>query len=138
MTSCLRITTRNGRRNSYWLGSSMDLSSWRILKPTHQGVAPDPGAESESYDCLVFTDENTLSLSLSLTHTHTHTHTHPFNGPLSRTTRVSRCQRGKTNLDFTEARVAVSGSGISWAICKSEPHSRQTTMPAPHHSISVL
>ena len=28
----------------------------------------------------------------------------------------------------------VSGSGISWAICKSAPHSRQITMPVPHHS----
>jgi len=27
-----------------------------------------------------------------------------FNGPLSRTNRVSRYQKGKTNLDFTEAR----------------------------------
>ena len=34
----------------------------------------------------------------------THTHTHPFNGPLSGTTRVSRYQKGKTNLNFTEAR----------------------------------
>ena len=34
----------------------------------------------------------------------THTHTHTFNGPLSGTTRVSRYQKGKTNLDFTEAR----------------------------------
>jgi len=32
------------------------------------------------------------------------THTHPFNGPLSGTTRVSRYHRGKTNVDFTEAR----------------------------------
>jgi len=32
------------------------------------------------------------------------THTHPFNGPLSRTTRLSCYQKGKTNLDFTEAR----------------------------------
>jgi len=32
------------------------------------------------------------------------THTHPFNGPLSGTTRVSRYQKGKTSLDFTEAR----------------------------------
>ena len=31
-------------------------------------------------------------------------HTHAFNGPLSGTTRVSRYQKGKTNLDFTEAR----------------------------------
>ena len=29
----------------------------------------------------------------------------------------------------------VSGNGISWAICKSAPHSRQVTMPAPHHSV---
>jgi len=33
-----------------------------------------------------------------------HTHTHPFNGPLFGTTRVSRYQKGKTNLDFAEAR----------------------------------
>jgi len=33
-----------------------------------------------------------------------HTHTHPFKGPFSGTTRVSRYQKGKTNLDFTEAR----------------------------------
>jgi len=32
------------------------------------------------------------------------THTQPFNGPLSGTTRVSRYQKGETNLDFTEAR----------------------------------
>jgi len=35
----------------------------------------------------------------------TYTHTHPLvNGPLSGTTRVSRYQKGKSNLDFTEAR----------------------------------
>jgi len=33
-----------------------------------------------------------------------HTHTHPFNGSFSGTTQVSRYQKGKTNLDFTEAR----------------------------------
>ena len=33
-----------------------------------------------------------------------HTHTHPFNDSLSETTQVSRHQKGKTNLDFTEAR----------------------------------
>jgi len=29
----------------------------------------------------------------------------------------------------------VSASGISWAICKSAPRSRQITMPAPHHFV---
>ena len=43
---------------------------------------------------------------------------------------VSRYQKGKTNLDFTEAR-EVSGSGISWAISKSASRYRQITMPAP-------
>ena len=38
------------------------------------------------------------------TNTHTHTHTRAFNGPLSGTTRVSRYQKGKTSLDFTDAR----------------------------------
>jgi len=30
---------------------------------------------------------------------------------------------------------AVSDIGISWAICKFAPRSRQITMPAPHHSV---
>ena len=41
---------------------------------------------------------------------------------------------GKTNLDLLEQET-VSGSGISWAICKCAPRSRQITMPAPHHSV---
>jgi len=35
---------------------------------------------------------------------YTHTHTHLFNGPFSRTTPDSQYQKGKTNVDFTEAR----------------------------------
>ena len=62
------------------------------------------------------------------------THTQPFNGPLSRTTQVSRYQKGKANLDFAEARDS-EWQCISWAICKSAPRSRQTTTPAPHHSV---
>ena len=46
---------------------------------------------------------------------------------------MSQYQKGKTNLDFTEARDM--DSGISWAICKSAPRSRQITTPAPHHSV---
>jgi len=33
-----------------------------------------------------------------------HEHTHSFNGPSSKTTQVSRYQKGKTNLDFTGTR----------------------------------
>ena len=61
-----------------------------------------------------------------------HTHTHPFNGPFSGTTQVSQYQKGKTNLDFTEAR----DSEWQWhqQICKSASRSRQITTPVPHHS----
>ena len=45
--------------------------------------------------CLIW-----FQVSLS----HTHTVTHLFNGPLSGTAWVSRYQKGKTSLDFTEAR----------------------------------
>jgi len=59
---------------------------------------------------------------------------HPFSGRLSWTTRVSQYQKGKTNLDLLEQET-VSGSGISWAICKSAPRLRQITMPAAHRSV---
>jgi len=49
------------------------------------------------------------------------------------TTRVSQCQKGKTNLDLLEQEI-VSGSGISWAICKFASCPRQTTTPASNHS----
>ena len=62
------------------------------------------------------------------------THTHPFNGPFSRTARVSRYQKGKTILILLKQET-VSGIGFSWAICKSAPHSRQIAMPAPNHSV---
>jgi len=47
---------------------------------------------------------------------------------LSWTTRVSWYQKGKTktNLDFLEQET-VSGSGISWSICKSAPRPSQIT-----------
>ena len=51
----------------------------------------------------LFDTENRLHAVLYVSHSSLHTHTHTFNGPLSRTTRVSRFQKGKTNLDFTEA-----------------------------------
>ena len=64
----------------------------------------------------------------------THTHTHTFNGPFSGTTHVSRYQKGEPVWILLEQQT-VSSSGISWAICKSAPHCRQITTPAPHHSV---
>ena len=57
--------------------------------------------------------------------------THPFNGPFSGTSGESEPIKPIWILLKQET---VSGSGISWAICKSAPRSRQITMPAPHLS----
>jgi len=62
---------------------------------------------------------------------------HPFNGLFSRTTWASRYQKGKTSLDWNEARDdgVLGCSGMSWTICKqSAPRSRQITSPTPHSS----
>jgi len=53
-------------------------------------------SQSSAVSCLVL-----FHAAMQLQYIHIHT---PFNGPLSRTTWVSRYQKGKTNLDFTEAR----------------------------------
>jgi len=54
-------------------------------------------------------------------------HTHPFNGPLPGLPRWA----GTKPIWILLKQETMSGSGISWAICKSAPHSRQITMPAP-------
>jgi len=56
-------------------------------------------------------------------------HTHPFNGPLSGTTRKVK------PIWILLKQETVSGNGISWAISKSAPRSRQITTPVPHHSV---
>ena len=63
------------------------------------------------------------------THTHTHTHT-SLMAFFSGTTRVSRYQKVKPIWILLEQET-VSGSGISWVICKSAPRSRQITTPTP-------
>jgi len=58
------------------------------------------------------------------------THTHPFNGPFPGLPRWAGTRKVKPIWTLLEQET-VSGSGISWAICKSAPHS----MPAPHNSV---
>ena len=63
---------------------------------------------------------------------------HPFNGLFSRTTWLSRHQKGKTSLDLNKARNdgVLGCSGIRWTMCKqSAPRFRQITTPTPHHLI---
>ena len=85
----------------------------------------------------------------SHTHTvpHTHTHTHARTHARTHThthTRLTALFPGLPGWAGTRKvkpiwilleQETVSGCGISWAICKSAPHSRQITTPAPHHSV---
>ena len=87
----------------------------------------EPTAYSECSTCKI-------THTHALTHTPSLTHARTFNGPLSRNTWVSQYQKGKTNLDLLKQEI-VSGSGISRAIRKSAPRSRQITTPTPHHSV---
>ena len=78
----------------------------------------------------------------NMRHTHTlsfgqkksnmrHTHTLSFNGPFSGTTRVSRYQKGKTNLDFTEAR----DSEWQWHQLGHMQVCTSLQAATPHHSV---
>jgi len=64
----------------------------------------------KSKDLCVFTNldvtavYDTTSYLININCKPVHAHTHTFNCPLFGTTQVSRYQKGKTNLDFTEAR----------------------------------
>jgi len=60
---------------------------------------------------------------------------HPFNGLFSRTTWVSRHQKGNHSGFYWSERWW-GGSGISWTICKSSaPCSKQITTPVSRHSV---
>ena len=69
-----------------------------------------------------------------LSSTHTHTHTHPFNGPFPGLPGLAGTRKVKP-IWILLKQETVSGSGISWAICKSATRSRQITTPASHHSV---
>jgi len=83
--------------------------------------------------------QNAQNVRLFSEHTHTHTfdemhhvdhkHTH------TRLTALFCGTRKVKPIWILPKQETVSGSGISWAICKFAPRSRQITTPAPHHSL---
>ena len=62
------------------------------------------------------------------------THTHPFNGSFPGLPRWAGTRKVKP-IWILLKQETVSGSSISWDICKSAPRSRQITTSAPHHSV---
>jgi len=64
---------------------------------------------------------------------HTHT-TYLFNGPFPGLPGWAGTRKVKP-IWMLLKQETVSGNGISWAVCKSAPCSREITTPAPHHSV---
>ena len=76
----------------------------------------------------------TVTTVLYILANNTHTHTQPFNGPFPGLPGRAGTRKVKP-IWILVKQETVSGNGISWAICKSAPCSRQITVPAPHHSV---
>ena len=80
-------------------------------------------------------------LAANSTHTHAHARTHARTHTHTRLTALFpglprwAGTRKVIPIWILLKQETVSGSGTSWAICKSAPCSRQITMPAPHRSI---
>ena len=66
---------------------------------------------------------------------HTHTHTHTRLTALCPWVLGWAGTRKVKPIWILLKQDTVTGSGISWTICKSAPRSRQITMPAPHPSV---
>ena len=60
--------------------------------------------------------------------------THPFNGPFPGLPRQAGTRKVKP-IWILLKQETVSGSGVSWTICKSAPRSRQIATLTPHHSV---
>ena len=80
----------------------------RLTRPVGRTTGKHTVSRPRPTRSVADTIKQSINLSRSRTHARTHAraraHTHTFNGPLSGTTRVSRYQKGRTNLDLTEAR----------------------------------
>ena len=74
---------------------------------------------------------NDCVLVISTPHTHTHTRLMALCPGLPRWAGTTKVKP----IWILQEQETVSGSGISWAICKSAPRSRQITTPVLHRSV---
>ena len=109
----LHITPGRARQGAA-PGHALGITPWRV----HQAAAAGRGQQTSrgrmrhgAPGRMPFlppnqqrqSTEGTILKSITFPKLH-RTEPEPFNGPFSRTTRVGRYQKGKTNLDLTEAR----------------------------------
>ena len=93
--------------------------------------AGSPGWPFPMVDYSVYFSNKIYGSNFIEQHTHTHTR---LTAPLPGLPRWAGTRKVKPIWILLKQKT-VSGSGISWDICKSAPHSRQITTPAPHSSV---
>jgi len=106
--------------------SSLNFSGRMLFLTTNQQCRSTEGTvlKVKSYNYLI------VQQRLAAT-THTHTRLTALCPGLPR---CAATRKVKSIWIFLKQEI-VSGSGISWALCKSAARSRQLTMPSPHHSV---
>ena len=112
------IPTCLAGRRSMTVHDSMTAAAWTVLSDRSSALTASVDRRT-SASCLLTSRSATPTVCTAATHharvladsapgwlgaAFRRVHTHLFNGPLSGTTRVSQYHKGKTNLDFTEAR----------------------------------
>jgi len=75
-----------------------------------------------------------MVISTSVSNCYTHTHTHPLTALCPGLPGWAGTRKAKP-IWILLKQDTVSGSGISWTVCKSAPRSRQISTPARHHSV---
>jgi len=121
-------------KNIFWRTNKTGMSSkwWRKDNCNNQCRQVDVHRDSSTWSASA---PRRLVPIVHFIHTHTpHTHlTALFPG-------LPRCAGTRTvkTIWILLEQETVSGSGISWAVCKSAPRSGQITTPAPHHSVHFI
>jgi len=100
----------------------------------HNWVLSNSGLSNERASYLMQVTEDLYNIVQQRARTHTHTHTPIYLTALCPGLPGWAGTRKVKPIWILLKQETVSGSGIRWAICKSAPRSKQTTMPAPHHS----
>jgi len=104
--SCNVTSQRHSSMAKAWSGSSRGSSGRGGMRMRNDDVTGNHISSTSVIGIHVISQYDIIAGHVHIISytSHTHTCTHPFNGPFSGTTRVSWYQKGKTNLDFTEAR----------------------------------
>ena len=120
----------------------MSTKFWHFLTPSPMSTYSSSAKPLPAVDVhFIWSHFNTMSLSSDTsiysqyTHARTHARTHTRLTALFPGLPGSVGTRKVKPIWILLKQEIVSGSGISWAICKCAPCSRQITTPTPHHSV---